>query len=145
VDGGRLGDEVQVRAGETLRVTIESRLPEATDVRILANGTTAVVARMPAGHAAGAFKVQADRSMWIQAVAPWVATSPIYVVADGRAIRGALADICYAIRYHDHLIQGVERRRLNLGDETEGALAAYREVRDELTRRFSEAGGTACR
>ncbi len=144
VDGARLGDEVRTQSGDTLRVTIEARLPALAEVQVLANGTPAVVARMPAGHQAGAFKVQADRSMWIQAVSPWVATSPIYVVVDGRPIRGAPADICYLIRYQDHLIQGVERRRLDLGAETELALSAYREVRAELQRRFSEAGGTTC-
>jgi cysteine-rich repeat protein len=144
VDGGRLGDEVPAHAGETLKVTIEARFPAAADVQILANGTPAVVAHLPAGHQSGAFKVQVERSAWIQAVSPWAATSPIYVVADGRPIRGPLSDICYAIRYHDHLIQGVERRQLDLGAETAGALAAYREVRAELARRFSEAGGATC-
>jgi cysteine-rich repeat protein len=144
VDGARLGDEVQVRAGDTLRVTIETNLPAPADVQIIANGSPVAVVHMPAGHQAGAFKVQADRSLWIQAVSPWVATSPIYVVADGHPIRGALADICYAMRYQDHLIRGVERRELDLGDETDLALAAYREVRSELGRRFTEAGGTTC-
>ncbi len=144
VDGARLGDEVQVRAGDTLRVTIEASLPAPTDVRIIANGSPVAVAHIPAGHHSSAFKVQAERSLWIQAVAPWVATSPIYVVADGHPIRGAPADICYALRYQDHLIHGVERRQLDLGVETDLALAAYREVRSELARRFTEAGGTTC-
>lgn len=144
VQGARLGDEVQARAGDTLKLTLESRLPAPAEVQILANGAPAVVARAPAGPQAGAFKLQVDRSMWLQAVSPWVATSPIYVLVDGRPILGAPSEICYVIRYVDHLIQGVEHRRLDLGGETTLALAAYRDVRGELQRRFSEAGGTTC-
>ena len=144
VQGARLGEEVQARSGDTLKVTLESRLPASADVQVLANGTPTVVARVPAGPHAGAFKLQVDRSVWLQAVSSWVATSPIYVVVDGRPIRGAPSEICYLIRYQDHLIRGVERRRLDLGSEETAALAAYREVRAELQRRFSEAGGTTC-
>ncbi|HET7293809.1 MAG TPA: CehA/McbA family metallohydrolase [Vicinamibacteria bacterium] len=144
VQGARLGDEVRATAGDTLKVTIESRLPSVAEIRILANGTPAVVARVPAGPQAAAFKLQVDRSVWLQAVSSWVATSPIYVVVDDRPIRGAPSEICYVTRYVDHLIRGVSGSRLDLGSETDAALAAYREVRAELQRRFSEAGGGVC-
>lgn len=145
VDGARLGDELRVRAGSTLRVTIEARVPAAAELRVLVNGVPATTARLDPGAQATEFKLRLDRSAWLQAETPWVTTSPIYVLAEERPILGAPEDICYLLRYTDHLIGGVERRRLDLGGETAGALAAYSEVRSTLERRFSEAGGTLCR
>jgi hypothetical protein len=144
VNGMRLGDEVRVRAGQALRVTIESRVPAATQLLVLANGVPAASGQVEAAPQAAEFKLQLERSAWLQAVTPWLATSPIYVVVDERPIRGAPEDACYLLRYMDQLIRAVERRELHLGNESAGALTAYREVRDELGRRFSEAGGTTC-
>jgi len=145
VNGARLGDEVRVRAGSPLRVTVEARMPVATEVRLLVNGVPAATARLEAVPQAASIQLQLDRSAWLQAVTPWVATSPIYVLVDERPILGAAEDVCYVLRYTDHLIRGVERRHLDLGRETGGALAAYAEVRSLLAARFSEAGGTECR
>ncbi len=145
VDGVRLGGQVDARSGQTLRVTLEARMPSATDVQILANGVPLAGARLEAGAQAASLNLQIERSAWLQAVTPWVATSPIYVLVDDRPIRGAPEDVCYLLRYTDHLIRGVERRELDLGGETPAALGVYREVRAELERRFSEAGGTLCR
>lgn len=144
VNGARLGDEVRVRAGQALRVTIESRQPQPTQLVVLANGVPAVSAQLEAAPQAAALNLQLQRSAWLQAVTPWVATSPIYVLVDERPIRGAPEDICYLVRYMDRLMRAVERRELHLGNETVSSLAAYQGVRDELLRRFSEAGGTQC-
>ncbi len=145
VNGRRLGDQEDVREGQALRVTLESRMPAPTDVQILANGVPVAGARLEPGAQAASLDLRLDRSAWLQAVTPWVATSPIYALVDERPIRGAPEDVCYLLRYTDHLIRGVERRELDLGSETSLVLAAYNEVRSELERRFSEAGGTLCR
>jgi cysteine-rich repeat protein len=144
VNGARLGDEVRVEAGATMRVTIEARMPAPAQLQVLANGVPVTTASLVPGAQAEQFKLRLERSAWLQAVTPWAATSPIYVLVEERPIRGAPEDICYLARYTDHLSDGVQRRRLDLGGETAGSLAAYAEVRSVLERRFSEAGGTLC-
>lgn len=144
VNGARIGDEVRVRSGQALRVTVESRMPVPTQVLVLANGVPVASAQVEAAPQAAELALQLDRSAWLQAVTPWVATSPIYVLVDERQIRGAPEDTCYLLRYMDRLIRAVERRELDLGGEAAASLAAYQEVRAELARRFSEAGGGAC-
>jgi len=143
-NGARIGDEVHLRSGQALRVTVESRQPSAAQVVVSVNGEATASAALDAGAQAAGFDLRLDRSAWLQAATPWAATSPIYVLVDDRPIRGSASDICYLVRYLDRLIRAVERRELDLGAETDGALLAYQEVRAELLRRFSEAGGVQC-
>jgi cysteine-rich repeat protein len=144
VNGRRMSEEVRLRAGQAVRVTVESRQPLAANLQVFANGAVVAGARLDAGAQAAEFMLQADRSMWLSAVTEYAATSPIYVLVDEAPILGPPEDICYVRRYLDHLIRGVERRHLDLGAETEDAIQVYAEVRALVEQRFRDAGGTVC-
>lgn len=66
------------------------------------------------------------------------------MLADGAPIRGPASDICYLIRYLDHLTELVRSRKLDLSPETDLAVAEYARARTELVTRFTAAGGTSC-
>lgn len=144
VNGVGLGGEVAARNGEVQLVSVESEAPEPTMVELLANGGTVTTLVLPAGRQVATVRLGLSQSAWIAARTVRAATSPVYVVVDGRPIRGAPADICYLKQYTDHLSDLVRTRRLDLGEDTASALAAYASAGAELARRFTEAGGAVC-
>jgi cysteine-rich repeat protein len=144
VNGVPLGGEVTARNGEVLLISVESESPEPTGVELLVNGGTATSIVLPAGRQVATLRLGLTQSAWVAARTLRATTSPVYVVVDGRPIRGAPADICYLKQYTDHLTDLVRSRRIDLGDETAGALTAYASAGAELTRRFTEAGGGVC-
>jgi cysteine-rich repeat protein len=144
VNGTPLGGEVAVRAGEVLLVSVESESPEPTGVELLANGGTAASIVLPAGRQVATLRLGLAQSSWIAARTLRAATSAVYVVVDGRPIRGAASDICYLKQYTDYLSDLVRSRRVDLGDDTGAALEAYASARAEFARRFGEAGGGVC-
>lgn len=144
VNGVGLGGEVAARNGEVQLVSVESEAPEPTTVELLANGGTVTTLMLPAGRQVATVRLGLSQSAWIAARTLRAATSPVYVVVDGRPIRGAPADICYLKQYTDHLSDLVRTRRLDLGEDTASALAAYASAGAELARRFTEAGGAVC-
>ena len=144
VNGTPLGGEVAARAGEVLQVSLESESPEPTSVEVLVNGAPEASAMVPAGMQVATVRLPLPRSAWIAARTSRAATSAVYVVVDGRPIRGAAADICYLKQYTDHLSRLVRRGRVDLGEDTSMALDAYAAAGEEFARRFAEAGGGAC-
>jgi cysteine-rich repeat protein len=144
VNGVPLGGEVTARAGEVLLVSVESESPEATGVELLVNGGTVASVVLPAGRQVATLRLGLSQSAWIAARTLRAATSPVYVVVDGRPVRGAAADICYLKQYTDHLSDLVRTRRIDLGEDTSSALAAYASAGAEFARRFVEAGGGVC-
>ncbi len=144
VNGFILGDELRVRSGSTVRLDIEAAAPLAETVQILANGAPVASVALDPGHQSASVKLGITRSVWLSAMSPFAKTSPIYVVADGAPIRGPASDICYLIRYLDHLTGLVRSRKLDLAPETDLAVAEYARARSELLIRFNEAGGTTC-
>jgi hypothetical protein len=111
---------------------------------ILVNGSPALTLHMEAGAQAAPASLELSESAWIAASNPWATTSPIYAIVDGRPIRGPVADICEVRRYVDHLVDLVERRRIDLGAERRLALETYAEVAAELDVRLAEAGAAGC-
>jgi cysteine-rich repeat protein len=144
VNGAPLGSEVAARANEVLLVSIENEAPEPTGVEVLVNGGTVASVVLPAGRQVATLRMPIGQSAWIAARTLRAATSPVYVVVDGRPVRGPAADICYLKQYTDHLSSLVSSRRIDLGDETGHALAAYAAAGAEFARRFGEAGGGVC-
>jgi len=144
VNGAKLGDEVRVRSGRAVRVAVEATAPVAETVRILANGAAVASVDLDSGHRSASVELEITRSVWLSAASPFARTSPIYVLADGAPIRGPASDICYLIRYLDHLSGLVRSRKLDLSPETDLAVAEYARARHELETRFTEAGGTSC-
>lgn len=144
VNRAGLGSEVRVAAGDTVTVQAESTFVEPATVDVLANGAVVGSLAMPAGARTASLPVRLPASAWISLRSPRAATSPVYVLVDGRPIRGPAEDACYLIRYADHLHDLVESRRLDLGGDTATSLAAVAEARAEFARRFVESGGTAC-
>jgi cysteine-rich repeat protein len=144
VNGVALGGEVAARAGEVLLVSVESESPEPAAVELLVNGGTAASIVLPAGRQVATLRLGLAQSAWIAARTPRAATSAVYVLVDGRPIRGAPVDICYLKQYTDHLSDLVRSRRIDLGDDTGMALEAYASAGAELARRFTEAGGGVC-
>jgi hypothetical protein len=144
VNGTPLGGEVTARAGEVLLVSVESESPEPTGVELLVNGGTAASIVLPAGRQVATLRLGLAQSAWIAARTLRASTSAIYVVVDGRPIRGVPADICYLKQYTDHLSDLVGSRRIDLGEDTALALDAYASAGAELARRFGEAGGGVC-
>ncbi len=144
VDGTPLGGEVAARAGQMLQVSLESESPEPTGIEVLVNGAPAASVQVPAGTQVATLSLSLPRSAWIFARTARAATSAVYVVVDGQPIRGAAADICYLMQYTDHLSRLVRRGRLDLGADTDMALAAYASAGEDFARRFVEAGGSSC-
>ena len=144
VNGVPLGGEVTARNGEVLLISVESESPEPTGIELLVNGGTVASVVVPAGRQVATLRFGLSQSAWIAARTLRAATSPVYVVVDGRPIRGAPADICYLKQYTDHLSDLVRTRRIDLGEDTAGALAAYASAGAEFARRFTEAGGGVC-
>jgi cysteine-rich repeat protein len=144
VNGTPLGGEVTARADEVLQVSLESESPEPAGIEVLVNGAPVASAQVAAGTQVAMLRLSLPRSAWIVARTAHAATSAVYVVVDGRPVRGAAADICYLKQYADHLGRLVQRRRIDLGDDTDTALAAYAIAGEEFARRFAEAGGGSC-
>lgn len=144
VNGVLLGGEVAARAGEVLLVSVESESPEPVGVEILVNGGTATSIVLPAGRQVATLRMGVAQSSWIAARTLRAATSAVYVVVDGRPVRGPAADICYLKQYTDYLSDLVRTRRVNLGEDSDSALQAYAAAGAEFARRFTEAGGGAC-
>jgi hypothetical protein len=137
VEGRRLGEEVQLAAPGDVTVAIETA-GRAADVEILVNGEVAGHVPVGSGLQVVEARVRVTRSSWISARSPYVLTSPVYVLVQGRPIRASLEDICYLWRSVDHLQDLVTTRRLRLFDSTEEALRAYAEAASELQRRFTQ-------
>jgi cysteine-rich repeat protein len=144
VEGVGLGGEVRTEAGRALNISLETDFRAPTEVQLLANGQGVGGARVEAGPRVTTVQLAFPASAWLIARTPHVLTSPVYIVVGGRPIRGAAADVCYLVRYVDHLSGLVSRQRLFLEGDEGMALAAYGEARAELVRRFQEAGGQAC-
>ena len=144
VNGVPLGGEVAARGGEVLLVSIESESPELTGIELLMNGGIVAAVVLPAGRQVATLRLPVGQSAWIAARSRRAATSAVYVVVDGRPIRGPAADICYLKQYTDHLSSLVRTRRIDLGGEVARALDAYAAAGAEFARRFTEAGGTVC-
>ena len=108
------------------------------------NGATAASIVLPAGRQVATLRLGLAQSAWVAARTLRSATSPVYVVVDGRPIRGASTDICYLKQYTDHLGDLVRSRRIDLGEDTAFALEAYASAGAEFGRRFTEAGGGVC-
>jgi len=138
------GSELEVAAGTPLPLSVETVSVEPAPVVISVNGSAVLTVPMAAGVQAAAASLQLTESGWVSASNPWATTSPIYVIVDGRPIRGPVGDICYVRRYVDYLSGLVETRRLDLGSERGLALQTYDEVLRELDVRLAEAGGTGC-
>lgn len=133
VNGARLGEEVQLRAGEPVELDLESRFGQPGQVEVLVNGRVERTLGAEPGTGVGRVSLSLTRSAWIAARSRWVATSPVYAIVDGREIRASAEDACYLIRYLDHL-----------SALRPGAQPAYAGARDELVRRFTESGGATC-
>jgi cysteine-rich repeat protein len=144
VNGAPLGSEVRVRAGEKLRLSLESDAPQSTTVRTLVNGAVVDSVSVGSGMQAASLQLEVQKSSWIAAATPNVQTSPIYVIVDDQPIRASASDICYLIRYMDHLTGLVNRGKLSLGAETASSLRIYADTKAELKTRFAEAGGASC-
>ena len=144
VEGRRLGEEVSLAAPQDVTVAIETA-GKAADVEILVNGEVAAHLPVAGGLQVAQARVPVARSSWIAARSPYVLTSPVYVLVEGRPVRASSDDICYLLRSVEHLQDLVTTRRLRLFDSTAEALRAYGEAVGELQRRFTESGGVACR
>lgn len=145
VDNTRLGGEVHVSAGREVTVTVETVEAVSAPVQVLVNGDVAATVNMEPGVQVGQVKLTMSKSAWVAARSPHVLTSPVYVLVDGKPVRGSADDTCYLIRYLDHLTDLVTSRRLDMRESADEALAAYAEARTELVKRFQEAGGSECR
>jgi hypothetical protein len=145
IGSARLGEEVGARAGEALTATIESRAPEAEEAELWVNGGVVARASLPAGHQVASLSVSLPASGWVSARTAHVLTNPVYVLVEGRPIRASAEDTCYLVKTVDHLADLVSARELDLRGDRPAALAAYEEAREELVRRFQEAGGQECR
>jgi cysteine-rich repeat protein len=143
IEGRRLGEELQLPAPRDVRVTIETA-GRAVSVELVVNGEVAAHMPMGAGVQVAETRVPVSRSSWIVARSPYVLTSPVYVLVEGRPIRPSPDDTCYLLRSVGHLQDLVTSRRLRLSGATEEALRAYAEAASELERRFTESGGALC-
>jgi cysteine-rich repeat protein len=144
VNGALLGSEVAARAGEVLLISIESDAPEATAVELLVNGAPQTSVVLAAGRQVATFRFGLPASSWLAARSRHSATGALYVVVDGKPIRASAEDACYLLRYTDHLSRLVERREIDLAEDTREALDGYAAARAELEKRFREAGGQVC-
>jgi cysteine-rich repeat protein len=143
VEGRRLGEEVTLAAPQEVTVTLETA-GRSADVQVLVNGEVAAQVPVAGGRQVVETRVRVSKSAWIAARSPYVLTSPVYVLVEGRPIRASPADICYLRRSVQHLEDLVTSGRLRLFDSTTEALAAYREAEVELQRRLAESGGGSC-
>jgi cysteine-rich repeat protein len=130
--GAHMGDELSLRAGQTLEVAVETRFEAPEEVEVLVNGRVEGRFRADSGHQVGRVSLRPSSSAWIAARSRSVSTSAIYALVDGREIRASADDACYLVRYVRHL------------SSLRGRLAAYVEAEDELLRRFTESGGATC-
>jgi cysteine-rich repeat protein len=144
VEGRRLGEELQLAAPQEVTVTVETA-GKGGDVLILVNGEVAAHLPVANGIQVAETKVRVVKSSWIAARSPYVLTSPVYVLVEGKPIRPSPEDTCYLLRSVEHLQDLVTSRRLRLFASTDEALAAYAEAAGELQRRFTESGGVTCR
>lgn len=144
VQGRRLGEELQLAAPQEVTVMIETAGKPA-DVEILVNGAVAAHVPVAGGLQVVETRVGVSKSSWIAARSPYVLTSPVYVLVEGKPIRPSPEDTCYLLRSVEHLQNLVTSRRLPLFDSTDEALRAYAEAAAELQRRFTESGGVTCR
>jgi cysteine-rich repeat protein len=140
VNGAPMGDEVGVRSGDALTVSVEAELRDPSTVEVLVNGAVAGRAEVDAGRQAATLRLTAQTSAWIVARSPRVMTNPVYVLVDGRPIRASAEDTCYLIRDLEHL----RRLPLDRGQSAGAAFAAYDEAAAILRQRFLEAGGGRC-
>jgi cysteine-rich repeat protein len=140
----RLGEEMRVRAGEPVRLSVEASFDEPGEVQVLANGQGVGRVMLGAGIQAAVLEVTLAKSAWLVARSERSLTNPVYVLVDGRPIRDAGAT-CYWMRYLDHLSSLVQRRILDMDNDTDEALAAYRDARRLFEERHAEAGGGECR
>jgi cysteine-rich repeat protein len=144
VEGHRLGEEVSLAAPQDVGVAVETA-GKAADVEILVNGEVAARVPVAGGLQVVEARVRVSKSSWISARSPFVLTSPVYVLVEGKPIRASADDTCYLLRSVEHLQDLVTSRRLRLFDSTDEALRAYAEAAGELQRRFTESGGVTCR
>jgi hypothetical protein len=114
------------------------------DVEVLVNGAPAARLAFPGGRQVAHARLRLEKSAWVVARSRYVLTSPVYVVIDGRPVRGPAEDVCYLLRSVEHLQDLVNSRRLRLFESTDEALRAYGEAAAELRRRLTEAGGGVC-
>jgi cysteine-rich repeat protein len=144
VNGARLGSEVHVSAGEAVTVAVDGRFTSPDQVEILANGRVIASAPVGVGAQAEAIPITLPYSAWLVARSTHDLTNPVYVIVDGRPIRGPAKDSCYWMRYLDHLADLVGSGQLYLGDSRSTALSAYGEARGIFEQRFRESGGGTC-
>jgi cysteine-rich repeat protein len=144
VEGHRLGEEVQLSAPQDVAVSVETA-GKTADVEILVNGEVAAHVPVAGGFQVVTARVRVSKSSWISARSPFVLTSPVYVLVEGKPIRASPEDTCYLLRSVEHLQDLVTSRRLRLFDSTDEALRAYAEAAGELERRFTDSGGVSCR
>jgi cysteine-rich repeat protein len=144
VEGRRMGEEVPLASPQDVTVTVETA-GQPADVEILVNGAVAGHVPVAGGIQVSQTRVRVSRSSWIAARSPYVLTSPVYVLVEGRPIRPSSEDTCYLLRSVEHLQDLVTTRRLSLFASTTEALQAYAEAATELQRRFTESGGVTCR
>jgi cysteine-rich repeat protein len=141
VNGFRLGDEVKIKSGESLRIVVESRAAAAIEVEIRYNAAVVERPQVGAGTQVTTVRLQPASSGWLVAASRKVMTSPVYVLVDEKPIRASADDECYWVRYLQFIAAATRTTEL----ETEMAsIPAYDAARDEFLRRFHEAGGTTC-
>lgn len=144
VNGQPMGSEVRVRSGSRVRLSLESESGSPATIRTIVNGAVVDSVNVAAGLQAAPLELELQKSSWISAAGNGLQTSPVYVLVDDAPIRASAGDICYLIRYTDHLIGLVNRGKLSLGNEKSLALGIYAETKAELQTRFAEAGGATC-
>ncbi len=144
VNGTRVGGEVRLSAAGEVDLELETVAAVSLPVELLVNGAVAGTVAVEPGVQVTRARLPISRSAWVSARSPYVLTSPVYVLVEGRPVRGPAEDICYLVRYVDHLHDLVTSRRIDLGESRDEALAAYDEARAALHKRFTEAGGTSC-
>jgi cysteine-rich repeat protein len=144
VAGTLIGGEVAARAGQVLPVSVESRAPGPVVVEVLINGEPAAVVALPGGSQVATLRLAFEHSAWIAARTARAHTGAVYLVVDGRPIRGSAADACYLAGYARHLSGLVASGAIDLEEDTAEALGAYEAARAEFEARAREAGGGAC-
>jgi cysteine-rich repeat protein len=144
LDGVGPGGELKIAGGQVVHASVEGTGAIPYTVQIMVNGSPVGGVNLDAGTEALPIELHLEKSAWVSALSPWVMTTPVYVVVDDQPIRGPAEDICYLIRYVDHLEGLVRSRRIETGAEQAVALAAYDEARATLVTRFTEAGGASC-
>ena len=144
-NGMGLGEEIQLGGGEPLFVTLETDVPQPSNVWIRYNGEFVYLEYAQAGVGSANIEFVPTKSGWLVAQANEAWTSPIYVVVDGLPIRASADDACFMARYVEYLKSLVNNGGFNdLGEDHDAVIAAYEEARDVFLLRFAEAGGTSC-